>query len=108
MMNVIYRGIGGAIGSPDVPALEIAAFGPNKTCFCCARWASSIWARSTSKSIGATNIADELKKNHVSVQETEYNSEMKKENSSQFLILYNEHTIYNETCRNVTLFFWFY
>lgn len=78
MMNyiIIYRCTGGAIGRPDALTLEMAELGPRRTCFCCARWTSSIWARSTSKNTGANKIADELNKSHVAEHENVYKPEI--------------------------------
>lgn len=51
----------------------MALLGPNKTCFCCVRCASSICTRSISNNIGANKIADELKNIHAAEHEYAYN-----------------------------------
>lgn len=93
-MTIAYRpAIGGRAGIP--PGAAIAEPGPRRTyekkktnnpvttshsitlshkrtCFCCDRSNSSIWARSISNKIGANNIIELVKKIHDALQENLY------------------------------------
>lgn len=68
-----YCWTGGAIGRLEAFTFDMALLGPNKTCFCCVRCASSICTRSISNNIGANKIADELKNIHAAEHEYAYN-----------------------------------
>lgn len=73
--TVIYAyraaAIGGNAGMPPGGAPPTAEPGPSKTCFCCDFCISSIWARSTSNTTGASRIIELVKKIHDTLQVSE-------------------------------------